>query len=81
LDTSPATILALAHRVRTALLDDGFDGAVVGHGIDTLEETAFLADLIAGPPPHWAGSCSPAPPAAWTNPPAMALPLTPQYAA
>jgi L-asparaginase len=48
-DTSPATMLGLARRVRAALLDDGFDGVVVTHGIDTLEETAFLTDLLAGP--------------------------------
>jgi L-asparaginase len=48
-DTSPPTMLGLARRVRTALLDDGFDAVVVTHGIDTLEETAFLTDLLAGP--------------------------------
>jgi L-asparaginase len=48
-DTSPATMLGLARRVRAALLDDGFDGVVVTHGIDTLAETAFLTDLLAGP--------------------------------
>ncbi|SFB15838.1 L-asparaginase [Amycolatopsis marina] len=47
-DTSPGTMLALARRVRTALLDDGFEGVVVTHGVDTLEETAFLTDLMAG---------------------------------
>lgn len=47
-DTSPSTMLSLARRVRTALLDDGFDGVVVTHGLDTLEETAFLTDLMAG---------------------------------
>lgn len=48
-DTTPATMLVLARRVRAALLDDGYDGVVVSHGLDTVEETAFLADLLAGP--------------------------------
>lgn len=48
-DTSVSTQLALARRVRAALAEDEFTGVVVGHGVDTLEETAFLADLLAGP--------------------------------
>ncbi|GAA0517840.1 putative L-asparaginase [Saccharopolyspora subtropica] len=48
-DTTPATMLRLARRVRTALVDDGFDGVVVTHGLDTLEDTAFLTDLLVGP--------------------------------
>lgn len=42
---TPVSGLALAHRVEAALLDEAIDGAVVTHGIDTLEETAYLLDL------------------------------------
>ncbi|GHJ48786.1 L-asparaginase [Catellatospora sp. TT07R-123] len=48
-DISPTTMLALARRVRAALLDDGYQGVVVAHGPDTLEESAYLTDLLAGP--------------------------------
>jgi L-asparaginase len=48
-DMSPSTMLRLARRTRTAILDEGYDGVVVTHGADTLEETAFLTDLLAGP--------------------------------
>ena len=47
-DVSPATMLGLARRARAAILDDGFDGVVISHGTDTLAETAFLTDLMAG---------------------------------
>jgi L-asparaginase len=48
-DTSVSSQLALARRVRKAIAEDEFTGVVVTHGLDTLEETAFLADLMAGP--------------------------------
>jgi L-asparaginase len=47
-DTSPATMLAMARRARDAILRGGFDGVVLAYGTDALEETAFLADLVAG---------------------------------
>jgi len=54
-DMSPATMLMLARRVRSAILDDGYEGVVVSHGVDTVEETAFLTDLLAGPATARAG--------------------------
>ncbi|MEV7231719.1 asparaginase [Polymorphospora sp. NPDC051019] len=47
-DMTPATMLALARRARAAILDDGYAGVVITHGTDTLEDTAFLTDLLAG---------------------------------
>jgi L-asparaginase len=48
-DMTSSTMLMLARAVRSAVLDDGYDGVVVTHGLDTIEETAFLTDLLVGP--------------------------------
>jgi L-asparaginase len=48
-DLSPSAMLALARRTRAAILDEGFDGVVITYGTDTMEDTAFLIDLLAGP--------------------------------
>ncbi|MDP9847548.1 asparaginase [Streptosporangium lutulentum] len=47
-DTSPSTMLGLARRARSAILERGFDGVVITQGTDTLEDGAFLVDLLAG---------------------------------
>jgi L-asparaginase len=55
-DTSPATMLSIARRVRTALHEEGYAGVVVTHGVDTMAETAFLTELIAGGPVVFTGA-------------------------
>lgn len=45
-----ADLRSIAEAVQEALADRGNDGVVVTHGTDTLEETAFLLDLVHASP-------------------------------
>ncbi len=46
MEIGPSDVLAIVQLLREKIADDGVDAAIIMHGTDTLEESAYLCDIL-----------------------------------